>query len=113
MAQDITLTLSAELLTPLLLPLLQQAVAEHVRNLPAPDPWLTVAEAAAYAKLTEDYMAQLIYGKPYRAAADGKPAREAIAPKIPAGDTGFARGARVRQSAIDAYLNRHNYRKRQ
>lgn len=108
--QDITLSLPAELLQQLLMPLLQQAVAEHVRNLPAPDPWLTVAEAAAYAKLTEDYMAQLIYGKPYRAAANGKPERAAILPKILAGDTGFARGARVRQSAVDAYLMRHAYR---
>jgi hypothetical protein len=106
------LSIPAEVLTPLLLPLLQQAVAEHVRNLPAPDPWLTIAEAAAYAKLTEKYMGQLVYGRPYRAAANGQPERAAIAPKIPAGDTGFARGARVRQSAIDAYLNRHAYKQR-
>ncbi|MBO2009208.1 hypothetical protein [Hymenobacter negativus] len=102
-------TIPAEVLTPLLAPLLEQAVADYLRHLPAPDPWLTIPEAAAYAKLTERYMAQLVYGKPYRAATNGKPERAAIAPKIPAGDTGFARGARVRQSAVDAYLTRHAY----
>ena len=68
--------------------------------------------AAAYAKMTERYMAQLVHGKPYRAAANGLPERPAIAPKIPAGDTGFARGARVRQSAVDTYLMRHAYKMR-
>lgn len=103
-------SLPAEVLAPLLAPLLEQAVADYVRTLPAPDPWLTIPEAAAYAKLTEKYMALLVLGRPYRTASNGKPERAAITPKIPAGDTGFARGARVRQSAVDAYLTRHAYR---
>jgi hypothetical protein len=105
-------SIPAEVLTPLLAPLLEKAVAEYLASLPAPDPWLTIPEAAAYAKLTEKYMARLVLGRPYRAATAGQPERAAIAPKIPAGDTGFARGARVRQSAVDAYLTRHAYRQR-
>lgn len=103
-------SIPAEVLTPFLAPLLEKAVAEYLRTLPAPDPWLTIPEAAAHARLTEKYMALLVLGRPYRAPQNGKPERAAVLPKIPAGDTGFARGARVRQSAVDAYLTRHAYR---
>jgi hypothetical protein len=80
-----------------------RAAAAYYAALPVPDPWLTIPEAAAYAKL--------ILGRPYRSAGQGKPERLAVVPKIPRGDTGFAKGARVRQSAVDAYLTRFAYRK--
>jgi|GEM_PF-5955333 len=89
----------------------EQQAREYYQRLPPPDPWLTIPEAAAYARLSEPHMRLLVLGRPYRAAKNGKPEQPAIAPKIPAGDTGFERGARVRQSAVDAYLTRHSYRK--
>jgi hypothetical protein len=105
----LTLSIPPELVAELAAPLVAQGVAAYLEQLPAPDPWLTIPEAAAYARLTEAHMRLLVYGRPYRAATDGKPERPAVAPKIPAGDTGFARGARVKRSAIDAYLTRHAY----
>lgn len=88
-----------------------RAAAAYYAALPVPDAWLTIPEAAAYAKLTEGHMRILILGRPYRSASQGKPERLAVMPKIPRGDTGFAKGARVRQSAVDAYLTRFAYRK--
>jgi hypothetical protein len=89
----------------------ERAAAAYYASLPKPDPWLTIPEAAAYAKLTEGHMRMLVLGRPYRAAFAGKAERQAIVPKIPRGETGFAKGARVRQSAVDNYLTRHAYRK--
>jgi hypothetical protein len=91
-------------------PIAQKLIAEYIKTLPAPDPWLTIPEAAAYTTLTEGHMRLLVLGRPYRAAVNGKAERVAIAPRIARGDTGFAKGARVRQSVVDAYLTRHNYR---
>ena len=107
---DTTFPFPVDVLATLLKPYLEQAVEEYFKQLPAPDPWLTIPEAAAYSKLTDKYMALLVLGRPYRAAANGKLERAAMARKIPAGDTGFTRGARVRQSAVDTYLMRHSYR---
>ncbi len=84
--------------------------ADYQKEVLPPDEWLTIPEAAAHAKLTEGHMRLLVLGRPYRAASGGKPERAAIAPKIERGDTGFAKGARVRKSAVDAYLTRHAYR---
>jgi hypothetical protein len=86
-----------------------RAAVAYYAALPAPNPWLTIPEAAAYAKLTEGHMRLLVLGRPYRAAVASRPERPAIAPRIKRGDTGFAKGARVRQSAVDAYLMRHSY----
>jgi hypothetical protein len=82
----------------------------HTLTAPEPDPWLTIPEAAEHAHMTEGHMRLLVLGRPYRAASGSQPERPAVAPKIPRGDTGFAKGARVRQSAVDAYLTRHDYR---
>ncbi|OGX81999.1 hypothetical protein BEN47_05100 [Hymenobacter lapidarius] len=109
---DATFTLPNELLAALIAPHLERWKTEYLATLPAPDPWLTIPEAAAYAKLTDKYMAQLAYGKPFRAGTLDRPERAAVLPKIASGDTGFARGARVKQSAVDAYLMRHAYRKK-
>lgn len=87
-----------------------RAAAAYFAALAPPDPWLTIPEAAAYAKLTEGHMRLLVLGRAYRAASAGKAARPAVLPRIERGDTGFAKGARVRRSAIDAYLMRHKYR---
>lgn len=106
-----TLPFPVELLTPLLAPMMEGWKAEYLATLPTPDPWLTIPEAAAYAKLTDKYMALLVLGRPFKTGTNGQPDRLAVKAKIPAGDTGFARGARVRQSAVDAYLMRHSYRK--
>lgn len=92
-------------------PIMQKLLADYIKMLPTPDPWLTIPEAAAYIKLTEGHMRLLVLGRPYRAASNGRAERPAIAPRIERGDTGFAKGTRVRQSAVDAYLTRHNYRK--
>ncbi|MGI4736472.1 MAG: hypothetical protein ACRYG7_14955 [Janthinobacterium lividum] len=86
-----------------------RAAAAYYATLPPPDPWLTVPEAAAYARLTENYMRLLVLGRPYRAAGAGRAERPAVVPRIERGDTGFAKGARVRQSAVDTYLMRHKY----
>ena len=104
------ITLPSAFIAELVGPLVQQGVADYLKALPGPDPWLTIPEAAAYAKLTEGHMRLLVLGRPYRAASQGKPERPAVAPKIPRGETGFAKGARVRRSAVDAYLTRHSYR---
>jgi hypothetical protein len=87
-----------------------RAAAAYYASLPAPDPWLTILEAAAYIKLTEGHVRMLVLGRPYRAEALGRPERPAVFPKIPRGKTGFHKGARVRQSALDAYMMRHKYR---
>ena len=105
------ITLPKDFIAELVGPLVQQGVAAYLQALPEPDPWLTIPEAAAYAKLTEGHMRLLVLGRPYRAATGSQPEREAVVPKIPKGDTGFAKGARVRRSAVDAYLMRHAYRK--
>ena len=105
-----TLSLPADFVSQLVAPLVQEQVAAYLKSLPKPDQWLTIPEAAAYAKLTEGHMRLLVLGRPYRAASGGKAERPAITPKIPRGETGFAKGARVRQSAVDAYLDRHAYR---
>ncbi|MGI4871281.1 MAG: hypothetical protein ACRYFX_08895 [Janthinobacterium lividum] len=105
------ITLPKHFIAELVAPLVQQGVADYLQTLPEPDPWLTIPEAAAYARLTEGHMRLLVLGRPYRAAGAGKPEREAVTPKIPKGDTGFAKGARVRQSEVDKYLTRHAYRK--
>jgi hypothetical protein len=94
----------------------EKMAAAYYAALPAlapADPWLTIPEAAAYAKLTEGHMRLLVLGRPYRSEAPGRPERPAIFPKIPRGDTGFAKGARVQQSAVDAYLTRFAYRRPQ
>jgi hypothetical protein len=88
-----------------------RAAAAYFAALSPPDPWLTILEAAAYAKLTEGHMRMLVLGRPYRAGAAGKPERPAVLAKIPRGETGYAKGARVRQSAINEYLMRFAYRK--
>jgi hypothetical protein len=103
-----TIPLDAELRA-LFLEAADRAAAAYFAALPAPDPWLTIPEAAAYARLTEGYMRLLVLGRPYRAAGAGKAERLAVAPRIERGDTGFAKGARVRQSAVDTYLMRHKY----
>lgn len=105
-----SIALPPDFITQLVAPLVEQGVASYLQTLPPPDPWLTIPEAAAYAKLTEGHMRLLVLGRAYRAASAGKAERPAIAPRIPCGDTGFAKGARVRQSAVDAYLTRHAYR---
>jgi hypothetical protein len=105
-----TVSLPADFVAQLVAPLVQQQVAAYLQTLPTPDPWLTIPEAAAYAKLTEGHMRLLVLGRPYRAAGKGKAERPAVAPRIERGDTGFAKGARVRRSALDAYLTRHKYR---
>lgn len=105
-----TFSLPKEYLLSLVAPLVEKGVEAYLKELPPPDPWLTIPEAAAYAKLTEGHMRLLVLGRPYRAAAAGRAERVAIVPKIERGDTGFAKGARVRQSAVDAYLTRHAYR---
>jgi hypothetical protein len=87
-----------------------RAAAAYFAALPPPDPWLTIPEAAAYARITAAHMRLLVLGRPYRAASAGKAERPAVAPRIERGDTGAAKGARVRQSAVDAYLMRHKYR---
>jgi hypothetical protein len=104
------ITLPKAFIAELVAPLVEQGVAAYLKELPAPDEWLTIPEAAAHAHMTEGHMRLLVLGRPYRAAAGGKPERAAIAPKIERGDTGFAKGARVRKSAVDAYLTRHHYR---
>jgi len=104
------ITLPKEFIAELVGPLVEQGVAAYLQTLPAPDEWLTIPEAAAHAKLTEGHMRLLVLGRPYRAATKGQPEREAIVPKIERGETGFAKGARVRKSAVDAYLTRHSYR---
>jgi hypothetical protein len=87
-----------------------RAAAAYYAALPVPDPWLTIPEAAAYIKLTENHLRLLVLGRPYRAASNGKAEQPAFVPRIERGETGFAKGARVRQSALDAYLMRHKYR---
>ncbi|GAA4501368.1 hypothetical protein GCM10023172_23100 [Hymenobacter ginsengisoli] len=87
-----------------------RAAAAYFASLPPPDCWLTLPEAAAYAKMTPGHMRLLVLGRPYRAASAGKAERPAVLPRIERGETGFAKGARVRQSAVDAYLERHKYR---
>jgi hypothetical protein len=87
-----------------------RAAAAYFAALPPPDRWLTIPEAAAYAGITPGHMRLLILGRPYRAASNGKAERLAIVPRIERGETGFAKGARVRQSAVDVYLMRHKYR---
>jgi len=104
------ITLSDELVASVLERVAERQMAAHIQTLPAPDEWLTIPEAAAYAKLTEGHMRLLVLGRPYRAATQGQPEREAVLPKIERGETGFAKGARVRKSAVDAYLTRHSYR---
>jgi hypothetical protein len=104
------ITLPKEFIAELVGPLVEQGVAAYLQTLPAPDEWLTIPEAAAYAKLTEGHMRLLVLGRPYRAAQGGQPERAAVLPKIERGETGFAKGARVRKSAVDAYLTRHHYR---
>ena len=74
--------------------------------------WLTVPEAAVYAKMTEHYMAQLVYGKQARTGRLNVPDEPLCTLKSLLEILGFARGARVKQSAIDAYLIRHAYRKK-
>ena len=105
-----TITLTTEAVDELLRPYLEAWKAEYFASLPALDPWLTIPEAAAYAKMTPAYMAQLVLGKPFRTSTPEQPERAAVTPKIPSGNTGFGRGARVKQSAIDAYLMRHQYK---
>lgn len=92
-----TIPLDAELRA-LFLEAADRAAAAYFAALPAPDPWLTIPEAAAYARLTEGYMRLLVLGRPYRAAGAGKAERLAVAvmPRIERGDTGFAKGAWVR-----------------
>jgi len=104
------ITLPTDFIAELVGPLVEQGVAAYLKTLPAPDAWLTIPEAAAYAKLTEGHMRLLVLGRPYRAASGSQPERPAVAPKIERGETGFAKGARVRRSAVDAYLTRHAYR---
>ncbi|QNH60720.1 hypothetical protein [Hymenobacter sediminicola] len=89
---------------------IKQAVEARILQLPPPDPWLTLTEAAAYANMCLEHMTVLVKGKPYRAATADKPERPAIKPKIPHGDTGFSRGLRVLQSEVDKYLMRHAYK---
>ncbi|WP_151086858.1 hypothetical protein [Hymenobacter baengnokdamensis] len=86
-----------------------KAAAAYYAALPKPDAWLTIPEAAAYTKLTQGHMRLLVLGHPYRAASAGKAERPAVQPRIERGETGFAKGARVRQSAVDAYLLRHHH----
>lgn len=104
------LTLPKDFIVEAFGPQFAQEMAAHLKSLAPPDEWLTIPEAAAYAKLTVGHMRLLVLGRPYRAASAGKPERPAVAPKIERGDTGFAKGARVRKSAVDAYLTRHAYR---
>jgi hypothetical protein len=104
------ITLPKAFIAELVAPLVEQGVAAYLQTLPAPDEWLTIPEAAAYAKLTEGHMRLLVLGRPYRAASGSQPERAAVLPKIERGETGFAKGARVRKSAVDAYLTRHSYR---
>lgn len=104
------ITLPKDFIAELVGPLVEHGVAAYLKALPAPDDWLTIPEAAAYAKLTEGHMRLLVLGRPYRAASGSQPERPAVAPKIERGETGFAKGARVRRSAVDAYLTRHAYR---
>jgi hypothetical protein len=85
---------------------------EYFATLPPPDPWLTIPEAAAYVKCTEGHMRLLVHGRPYRAATAGKPERPAVLPKIASGDLGHVKGSRIRRSVLDAYMNRHAYKKR-
>ncbi len=108
----IHLTVSREAFVELFGPDVAKQASDYLHTLTAPEPdeWLTIPEAAAYAKLTEGHMRLLVLGRPYRAASGSQPERPAVAPKIPRGDTGFAKGARVRKSAVDAYLTRHDYR---
>ncbi|MGI4735555.1 MAG: hypothetical protein ACRYG7_10290 [Janthinobacterium lividum] len=87
-----------------------RAAAAYYAALPPLDAWLTIPEAAAYTRLSEGHIRLLVLGRPYRAAAAGRPERPAITPRIERGDTGFAKGARVRRSALDGYLMRHKYR---
>ncbi len=88
-----------------------RAATAYFAALPAPDPWLTIPEAAAYARMTPSHMRLLVLGRPYRASTLERPERQAILSKILSGDTGFGSGTRVRQSAIDEYLMRFAYRK--
>lgn len=104
------ITLPKDFIAELVAPLVEQGVAAYLSALPEPDAWLTIPEAAAYAKLTEGHMRLLVLGRPYRAATPSQPERPAVLPKIERGETGFAKGARVRRSAVDAYLTRHAYR---
>jgi hypothetical protein len=90
-------------------PIIQQQLTEWLKTLPSPDEWLTIPQAAAYISLTERHMRLLVLGRPYRPATADEPPQPAIAPSIPCGDTGFARGTRVRRSAVDAYLMRHKH----
>lgn len=91
--------------------IITKAVQDYIAQLPPPDPWLTIAEAAAYANMNITHMRRLVKGRPYRAGNQQQPERPAVKAKIPHGDTGFTRGLRVRQSAVDKYLTRHAYRK--
>ena len=104
------ITLSDELVTSVLERVAERQLAAKIQARPEPDEWLTIPEAATHAHMTEGHMRLLVLGRPYRAAANGKAERPAVVPKIPRGDTGFAKGARVRKSAVDAYLTRHSYR---
>jgi hypothetical protein len=92
----------------------ERMAAAYYASQPAPapvDPWLTIPEAAAYARMTPSHMRLLVLGRPYRASTPERPERQGILSKIPSGDTGFGNGTRVRQSAIDEYLMRFAYRK--
>jgi len=87
-----------------------RAATVYFASLPQPDCWLTLPEAAAYAKITPGHMRLLVLGRPYRAASAGKAEWPAVLPCIERGETGFAKGTRVRRSAVDAYLERYKYR---
>ena len=108
----ITIIVPEEAFVKLFGPSFDQQTTAFLQAQPKPevDEWLTIPEAAAYAKLTEGHMRLLVLGRPYRAATGSQPERPAVAPKIERGETGFAKGARVRRSAVDAYLTRHRYR---
>lgn len=104
-----TIPLDAELRA-LFLEAADRAAVAYFAALAPPAPWLTIPKAAAYAKITEGHLRLLALGRAYRAASAGKAARPAVLPRIERGDTGFAKGARVRQSAVNSYLMRHEYR---
>ena len=108
----ITIIVPKEAFVALFGPDVTRQTSDFLQTLTAPEPdeWLTIPEAATHAHMTEGHMRLLVLGRPYRAAANGKAERPAVVPKIPRGDTGFAKGARVRKSAVDAYLTRHSYR---
>jgi hypothetical protein len=88
-----------------------QQAAEYFQKQPPLDPWLTIPEAAKYARCTEGHMRLLVHGRPARAAAPGKPEKPAVEPRIESGDLGHKKGTRIRRSVLDDYLTRHAYRR--